>query len=96
MRLGEGDGRHAELPLQRPPDVARAHAELARQVRHAVSIERAGGDAQCRHPGELRHGVHQRASRRQLGTAPQAWPEPRLFGCGGGIEEAPARGIRHA
>jgi hypothetical protein len=48
----------------------------------------AGGDAPYRHLSEPGNRVDHRASRRQLGPAPQARTEPGELGSGGGGEEA--------
>jgi hypothetical protein len=77
----EIERRDAHATLQGPSHVALADAQVPRQVRYAVPVERARGDALHRGLGQLEHDVdHRRAAGRQLGSAAQTRPESRTLG----------------
>src|SRR6266516_2960812 len=98
MRLRESQRRHADLALERAPQVALAHAQLTRELGDAAIVQRARGDPLGGYLGEARHRAQRWSTcpRRQLGTAAQAGPKARALGGRRGIEEAAVTVVRQA
>jgi hypothetical protein len=95
VRLRQLDRRDAELALHRTPELALAHAQLARQEADAASVERSGRDAHRRRSRHTVDGIHQRPPRCQLGPAPETGPKAVVLGGRGRCEKPAAIGVRH-
>ena len=95
MGLRQLERRHAELALEHAAEMAVAHAQLAGELAHAATVERAGADPVRRHPREPRHRIDDRPPGGQLRPAAEARPEAGPLGGGGGIEEPAAVVVRY-
>ncbi len=73
--------RDAELLANGPTELSGTDMQFRGKLFDpAVVVERPGPDAGGRLPGQVRHGVDRRMSRRQLGTAAQTGPKSVAFG----------------
>ena len=80
MRLRELEGCHADLPLERSPQMPFTDAKVPSELSDGAVVERACRNTVRCHARETRHGVHERAAGRELRTATETGSESRAFG----------------
>ena len=80
MRLRELERCDADFPLERSPQMPFTDAKVASELSDGAVVERACRYAARCHVRETRHGVHERAARRELRTAAKTRSESRAFG----------------